>query len=106
MGDGSIAALPGGVDEYLAKRVKAAPSSAPKSKGGGDTRAAKKELSRVEREIARLDARQGKLEAEMAEKAADFAAVARLDEERRALQVEKGSLEDSWLGLYEAIEQS
>ena len=102
MGDGSIAALPGGVEEYLAKRKKAAPASAPKSKGGGDSRAAKKELSRVEREIARLDTRQTKLEAEMAEKAADFSAVARLDGELKALQAEKGALEDSWMELYEA----
>jgi len=104
MGDGSVAALPGGVEEYLAKRVKAAPASAPKSKGGGDTRAAKKELSRVEREIARLDARQVKIEAEMAQRAADFAAVARLDEELRTLQADKAALEDSWMELYEASE--
>ena len=101
MGDGSVAALPGGVEEYLAKRKKAAPAAAPKSRGGGDSRAAKKELSRVEREIARLDTRGAKLEAEMAEKAADFGAVARLDDELRALQSEKATLEDTWLELYE-----
>ena len=38
----------------------------------------------------------------MAEKAADFAAVAELDEELRALQAEKAALEDTWLELYEA----
>ncbi|MCW2714477.1 MAG: putative transporter ATP-binding protein [Frankiales bacterium] len=101
MGDGSVAALPGGVEEYLAKRRRAAPAAAPKSKGGGDSRAAKKELSRVEREIARLDTKGAKLQAEMAEKAADFTAVARLDDELRALQVEKAALEDTWLELYE-----
>jgi len=106
MGDGSIAALPGGVEEYLAKRRRAAPASASGSrkggaKGGGDSRAAKKDLSRVEREIARLDTRQAKLEAEMAEKAADFGAVARLDDELRALQAEKAGLEDTWMELYE-----
>ncbi len=101
MGDGSVAALPGGVEEYLAKRRKAAPAAAPKSRGGGDSRAAKKELSRVEREIARLDTKGTKLQAEMAEKAADFSAVARLDDELRALQAEKAALEDTWLELYE-----
>jgi ATP-binding cassette subfamily F protein uup len=104
MGDGTVAALPGGVEEYLAKRKRAAPASAPKSKGGGDSRAAKKELSRVEREIARLDGRQVKIEAEMAEQAADFAAVARLDDELKALQAEKAGLEDSWMELYEATQ--
>ena len=104
MGDGSVAALPGGVEEYLAKRKRAAPAAAPKSKTG-DSRSARKELSRVEREIARLDVRHTKLEAEMAEKAADFAAVARLDAELRALQGEKSVLEDSWMELYEAANE-
>ncbi len=40
----------------------------------------------------------------MAEKAADFAAVAGLDEQLRALKDEKAGLEDTWLELYEAIE--
>jgi ATP-binding cassette subfamily F protein uup len=104
MGDGTIAALPGGVDEYLAKRVRAAPAPAPRSKGGGDSRAAKKELSRVEREIGRLDKRGAQLTADMAEKAADFAAVAALDGQLRALQDEKAALEDTWLELSEALE--
>ena len=104
MGDGTVAALPGGVDEYLAKRVRAAPAAAPKSKGGGDSRAARKELSRVEREIARLDRRGAQLTTEMAEQAADFAAVAVLDEHLRTLQDEKAALEDTWLELSEALE--
>jgi ATP-binding cassette subfamily F protein uup len=37
-------------------------------------------------------------------KAADFAAVARLDEELRTLQADRSALEDSWLELYEASE--
>ena len=104
MGDGTVAALPGGVDEYLAKRVKAAPASAPKSKGGGDTRAAKKELSRVEREIARLDKKEKELHAALAAAAADFERVASLDEQLRGVHAEKVALEDSWLALYEASE--
>jgi ATP-binding cassette subfamily F protein uup len=102
MGDGTVAALPGGVDEYLAKRVKQAPAQAPKARAGGDTRAVKKELSRVEREIARLDKREAELHIQLAESAADFAAVAELDETLRAVQAEKSALEDSWLELYEA----
>jgi hypothetical protein len=38
----------------------------------------------------------------MAKRAADFAAVARLDEELRTLQADKAALEDSWMELYEA----
>ena len=104
MGDGTVAALPGGVEEYLAKRRKAAPVAAPKSKAGGDSRAGKKELSRVEREIARLDKREAELHASLAEQAADFTAVAGLDQQLRTAQQEKAALEDMWLEMYEQAE--
>ena len=104
MGDGTVAALPGGVEEYLAKRRRAVPAAAPKSKGGGDSRAARKEFSRVEREIAKLDQREAGLHAQLAEQAADFAAVTRLDEELRSAQAEKAALEDTWLEMYEQAE--
>ena len=104
MGDGSVAALPGGVEEYLAKRVQQAPAPPPRSKGGGDTRAAKKELSRVEREIARMDRREGELHSQLAAAAADFERVAALDEQLRTLQADKAALEDTWLELYEQAE--
>jgi ABC transport system ATP-binding/permease protein len=104
MGDGSVKALPGGVEQYLAERVRAEPVSAPKSKGGGDTRAAKKELNRVEREIGRLDKRSAELQAKMAAAATDFAAVAALDEELRAVQADKAALEDLWLELSEQVD--
>jgi ATP-binding cassette subfamily F protein uup len=101
MGDGTVAALPGGVEEYLAKRVRQAPAAAPRSKRGGDTRAAKKELTRVEREIGRLDKEHEKLLAELAEKAADYDAVAALDARLRELAARKAELEDAWLELSE-----
>jgi ATP-binding cassette subfamily F protein uup len=104
MGDGTVAALPGGVEEYLAKRKRAAPASAPKSRTG-DSRSAKKELSRVEREISRLDKRQAELEAGMASSAADFAVFGKLDAELKELQAEKTALEDSWMELYEAANE-
>jgi ATP-binding cassette subfamily F protein uup len=104
MGDGSVAALPGGVDEYLARRVKQAPAAAPKAKAGGDSRAARKELSKVEREIGKLDKRVVELQAAMADQATDFAAVAALDEELRAVQESKEQLEHTWLELSEALD--
>ncbi len=102
MGDGSVKALPGGVEEYLAKRVKQAPAGAPKSKGGGDTRAAKKELGRVEREIAKLDRDEQQLLTDLATHATDYAKTAALDEQLQGLRARKSELEDSWLELYEA----
>ena len=104
MGDGTVAALPGGVEEYLAKRVRQEPASAPRSRGGGDSRAAKKELSRVERELARLDRRTAELQAQMADVAADFAAVAALDEQLRSVQADKAALEDAWLELSDSLD--
>ncbi len=103
MGDGTVAALPGGVEEYLAKRVRRGAPSAPRSSSGPkvDPRAAKKELSRVEREIGRLDQAEAKLHAQLAEQAADHAAVLRLDAQLRELQAQKTALEDSWLELSE-----
>jgi len=115
MGDGSVAALPGGVEEYLAKRVRRGPSGGKPAGGGGggggkaqagakqDPRAAKKELSRVEREIGRLDKAEAALHAQLAEQAADHAAVLALDEKLRALQADKAALEDSWLELSEQV---
>jgi ATP-binding cassette subfamily F protein uup len=104
MGDGTVAALPGGVDEYLARRFKQAPAAAPKAKGGGDSRAARKELSKVEREIGKLDKRVVELQAAMADQATDFAAVAALDEQLRAVQESKEQLEHAWLELSDALD--
>ena len=104
MGDGSVKALPGGVDEYLATRVKrSAPSVSAARAPVGDSRAARKELSRVEREIGRLDKAESKLHLQLAESAADHAAVQALDDQLRALQVEKAGLEDTWLELSEQV---
>ena len=107
MGDGSVKALPGGVDEYLQKRVRrsaptAVASAAPK-KGGGDTRAAQKDLQRVERSMKQADKREKQLHAELAAAADDYVRAAELDEQLRVLHVEKTALEDSWLELSEQV---
>jgi ABC transport system ATP-binding/permease protein len=114
MGDGTIAALPGGVDEYLATRVRregatsASSASSSSASGGtrertGDTRATRKELSRLERELARLDKAEQALHATMAEKATDPTAVLELDTRLRALREEKAAVEDAWLELSESV---
>ena len=104
MGDGSVKALPGGVEQYLAERVRRdAPSAPSRAPSGGDTRAAKKELSRVEREIGRLDKAEAKLHSQLADAAADHGAVTALDEQLRILQADKAALEDAWLELSEQV---
>jgi ATP-binding cassette subfamily F protein uup len=103
LGDGALRHLPGGVDEYLERRrtaTAAAPSAGVVSKaGGGDSRAAKKELTRLERALVKLDEREAALLAEMAAQAADYVAVQALDERLRAVREEKAAAEDAWLAL-------
>jgi len=105
MGDGTVAALPGGVEEYLAKRIRrvaADPGAAPK-KAGGDTRAAKKELTRLERALGQLDKREAALLSSIAEQAADHTAVLALDAELRQVREGKARAEDTWLELSESL---
>jgi ATP-binding cassette subfamily F protein uup len=98
MGDGSLAALPGGVDEYLARRSSA--PSAPERRGSkGDSRAARKELTRLERQIAQLEKREATLHDKLAAHATDFAKVADLDAELRSVVADREAAEEQWLEL-------
>ncbi|MEO6885300.1 MAG: ABC-F family ATP-binding cassette domain-containing protein [Jatrophihabitantaceae bacterium] len=108
VGDGSVAALPGGVEEYLARRAAlgadvTAVTTAERRDRKGDSRAARKELTRLERQIATLDKREKAIHDTMAEQATDFARVAELDAELRGLIAERESAEQSWLELSEAF---
>ncbi len=106
LGDGSLAALPGGVEEYLRRRAARGASSAAKidtRTAGGDTRASRKELTRLEREVARLEKREAVLHAELAEHATEFAKVAALDAELRAVLARRESAEEEWLVLSDEI---
>ena len=104
MGDGTVKALPGGVEEYLAKRTRRAVVAAPAAeKPKGDTRLAKKELTRLEREIGRHDKREAELLAQIAEQAADYEKVAVLDEELRTVRAAKDAAEEAWLLLSEDV---
>ncbi|MCW2496028.1 ABC-F family ATP-binding cassette domain-containing protein [Jatrophihabitans sp.] len=102
LGDGSLAQLPGGVDEYLARRAASISAevldtraAAPK----GDSRAARKELTRLERRIATLDKREAALHEQLAAAATDFAKVAELDVELREVVAEREAAEEAWLEL-------
>jgi ATP-binding cassette subfamily F protein uup len=104
MGDGTIKALPGGVDEYLAKRIRRAASSpVAAEKPKGDTRAARKELQKLERQLVQLDKREAELHAAMAEQAADHDAVLRLNEELHEVRSRKETVEHDWLELSEQL---
>jgi ABC transport system ATP-binding/permease protein len=105
-----LAALPGGVDEYLARRAAATTRSPLPSRTAllgeserrekrGDTRAARKELTRLERRVATLEKREVALHAALAEHATDFSRVAELDAELRTVIAEREAAEEAWLLL-------
>jgi ABC transport system ATP-binding/permease protein len=103
MGDGSLKALPGGVDQYLQERVRRSVAPSVTVKPKGDSRTAKKELQRLERLLVKLDAREAELHASMAARATDHEAVVRLNEELHQVREEKASVEETWLELSEQV---
>jgi ATPase subunit of ABC transporter with duplicated ATPase domains len=90
-----------GVGSTAGATPAAAPSAAPAAPGpnAGEVRAARKELTRIERQIAKLTSSEEKIHAEMAEKATDHQAVLALDAKLRAIAAEREALEETWLEL-------
>ncbi len=110
LGDGSLVQLPGGVDEYLARRRT---TTAADDGGGagaasrqrvGDTRAARKELARIERNVDKLARREDRLHIELAKHATDPERVLELDGVLRELRAEREALEARWMELAEQID--
>ena len=111
LGDGHLRDLPGGVEEYLELRrvaLEGAASSSGAPAAGtdatttgapsaADVRAARKEVARIERRLAKIADLESALHARMAEQATDHEAVQRLDAELRTLAAEREELEDAWL---------
>jgi ATP-binding cassette subfamily F protein uup len=127
LGDGQVSMLPGGVEEYLERRTASAdrrtspepaarsapgdagPRSADlddlgRSRSPADVRAAKKELARVERQLARVSERIDNVHAAMIEHATDFVRLEELDREVRELTAEQHELEHQWLVVAERVE--
>ncbi|MDG9702614.1 ABC-F family ATP-binding cassette domain-containing protein [Streptomyces sp. DH37] len=121
LGDGTLRMLPRGLDEYLERRERlrqaatapgapapatataatGSPAAAPAgpAKPAALSRAAQKELQRIERRLERIGEREAELHARMAEHATDFEKVAGLDAELRELAGERDELETRWLEL-------
>jgi ATPase subunit of ABC transporter with duplicated ATPase domains len=110
--DGRLRHLPGGVDEYLrlAAHSAGAPEAAratpkPEAMSGAQRRAAEKELTSVDRQLARLADRIAAKHVELADHdQSDHVAITRLTAELRALEDQVGALESRWLELSEAVE--
>jgi ABC transport system ATP-binding/permease protein len=112
LGDGRLSFLGGGVDEYL-DRVRAArggpaPEKPATPAGPGpsaaEERAARKELQRLERQLARLSARETELTAQLAANATDYEKLTTLGAELKATQAEKADTEERWLTVAAELE--
>ena len=111
--DGKLTFLPGGVTEYLERRVADQPSrpaaqaaaAAPGTPSAGPSaarvREVKKELARLDRQVERLTSREAELHEALANAATDYSRLISLGDELRAVEAEKASLEDRWLELAE-----
>jgi ABC transport system ATP-binding/permease protein len=110
--DGRLRHLPGGVDEYLRLAAHSAgapepPRATPKPEAmsGAQRRAAEKELTSVDRQLARLADRIAAKHVELADHdQSDHVGITRLTAELRALEDQVAALESRWLELSEAVE--
>jgi len=109
LGDGRITHLPGGIEEYLARRESAPadisepqPSSAA-PKEAAQLRGARKELARLERQLHRLAGREAQLQQQITQQAADPVAFRELDGELRLVLAAKNDLETRWLEVADAV---
>ncbi|MEV6070213.1 ABC-F family ATP-binding cassette domain-containing protein [Nocardia sp. NPDC052001] len=109
-GDGKLTNLPGGITEYLKKRsamvaAKSGAAAANTNSGATTTtdaaahRAARKELSKLERSIQKLDERESKLHAALADAATTPDKLIALGTELKQVQTEKEAAEERWLEL-------
>jgi ABC transport system ATP-binding/permease protein len=104
LGDGSCVLLPGGVEQYLQSR-RDRPRESPGAKTAADTeprssaasRQARKDLARLETQIARLDERLTALHEQMEAAASDYQRLAELQHEIELISANRGELELAWL---------
>jgi len=120
--DGRCVLLPGGVDEYLARRAARwdAPVGAAKPAGATSEpstvaaslandrspaaiRQARKDLARVEGQLTKAAAQVAQLHTAMAANAADYEALVRLQRELDAETARQDDLESRWLELAEIV---
>lgn len=108
-GDGKLTHLPGGIEEYLRRRAEqsAAPAKAVTAKSADTApvsaaaayRAARKELSRLERTLDKLTKREERLHTELADAATDPDKLVMLGAELKDVQADKDEAELRWLEL-------
>jgi ATPase subunit of ABC transporter with duplicated ATPase domains len=122
-GDGRLTHLPGGVDDYLARTTsvdhelrflvdgvsRTQPHDRPDGRGAapaGEVRAARKEMARLERTIAKLEQREAALQDELARHTSDYQRLGALDAELRAVTAERSAAEEAWLALADQVDRA
>lgn len=114
-GDGRVAHLTGGIDEYLARHADLAPAPAaiasterPTAPAGRPSavehRAAMKELGRLERRLDALHKRENELHELLATNATDPDKLVELNAELKTVLTEKDDVEARWLETSELVE--
>jgi len=110
-GDGAVTSVPGGIEQYLARRRDAAAEkkpaqqeSAKPASRAAEQRAARKELARLERKLDSLHDKEQKLHAALAEAATDPDRLLELDMELKNVLAEKESVEQRWMELADTVE--
>jgi ABC transport system ATP-binding/permease protein len=128
LGDGRITHLPGGIDEYLARRdamvgapsIAQAPPVSPASSAAsavvavaappaglsvsGLQRAARKEQARLERQLDKLATRERQLRQALLDAHGNVDELLRLDAELRDVNAQKSEVEHAWLTAAEEAE--
>ena len=122
LGDGKLSMLPRGVDEYLERRAASgavpvatsATSSPSATPAGGSTkpkagsaeeRIARKTLTRLEKQLKRLLARESELNAAIVAAGTDYTAIADLSAELQRVLADKDDVEHEWLEAAEVLDQ-
>ena len=109
LGDEHLTDLVGGVDEYLvrlrertaARPAAAAPAKAPSS--AAEQRVLAKEVARIERAIAKVEAEETRIHDAMAADVSDHAKLADLNRELQELGRRKAALEEEWMIAAEGL---
>ncbi len=113
LGDGSCVLLPGGVEEYLERRRAAGSGPAADAEDSARGRAtasdaarqrqARKDLARVEAQLAKVGGRIDELHAQLARHAADYERLVALGAELDNELARQDDLEGQWLELAETV---
>ena len=117
LGDGQISMLPGGVEEYLARRAaelaadvpaaaaaEAVPAVQKVRPGSAEERAARKTLARLDKQLERLAEQEAALNAAIVEAGQDYERLAELAAQLDEVTAQRDAVESEWLEAAEGLE--